>query len=68
MRVVIGVIKFYQRRISVLTSPSCRFHPTCSDYCIEAVEKYGAIKGLWKGFLRICRCHPFNPGGFDPVN
>ena len=67
MRLVTGLIKFYQKRISPLTPSSCRFHPTCSQYCLEAVEKYGVLKGLWLGLLRVSRCHPFNPGGYDPV-
>jgi putative membrane protein insertion efficiency factor len=64
---LMGVIRGYQRYISPLTPPSCRFHPTCSHYTYEAIEKYGAIKGTWLGIKRIARCHPFHPGGFDPV-
>lgn len=64
---LMGVIRGYQRYISPLTPPSCRFHPTCSHYTYEAIEKYGAVKGTWLGMKRIARCHPFNPGGFDPV-
>jgi len=67
MRLVTGLIKIYQKWISPLTPSSCRFHPTCSQYCLEAVEKYGVLKGLWLGLLRVSRCHPFNPGGYDPV-
>jgi putative membrane protein insertion efficiency factor len=62
-----GVIRAYQRYISPLTPPSCRFYPTCSHYALEAIEKYGAVKGSWLGIKRIARCHPFHPGGFDPV-
>jgi uncharacterized protein len=65
--VLVGMIRFYQRRISPLTGPTCRFHPTCSHYTLEAIQKYGAVKGSWLGFRRILRCHPFHPGGFDPV-
>ncbi|MGH2544958.1 MAG: membrane protein insertion efficiency factor YidD [Ardenticatenaceae bacterium] len=64
---LIWMIRFYQRRISPLTGPSCRYHPTCSHYTLEAIEKYGAAKGSWMGFKRILRCHPFHRGGYDPV-
>jgi uncharacterized protein len=64
---LMGMIRGYQRYISPLTPPSCRFHPTCSQYTFEAIEKYGAVKGSWLGMKRIARCHPFHPGGFDPV-
>lgn len=57
----------YQRFISPALPPSCRFHPSCSQYTLEAVQKYGALKGSWLGCRRLVRCHPFNPGGFDPV-
>lgn len=66
-QIVIALIKGYQRFISPLLASSCRFHPTCSQYTLEAVERYGAAKGLWLGAKRISRCHPFNPGGYDPV-
>ncbi|MFC1588069.1 membrane protein insertion efficiency factor YidD [Planctomycetota bacterium] len=57
----------YQKCISPLKPPSCRFTPTCSDYFIEAVKTNGIFKGSWLGIRRIFRCHPFNPGGYDPV-
>jgi len=60
-------IKFYQKFISPMFPPSCRYTPTCSQYTLEAVEKYGSIKGLFLGFKRILRCNPFFPGGEDPV-
>lgn len=63
----IGVIRFYQRYISPLTGPTCRFQPTCSHYTVEAIQKYGALKGSWLGMRRIARCHPFQPGGYDPL-
>lgn len=66
-RLVMALIRGYQRFISPLLGSSCRFHPTCSQYTLEAVERYGAFKGLWLGAKRISRCHPFNPGGYDPV-
>ncbi len=63
---LIALVRFYQRGISPLLGSNCRFSPTCSQYTIEAIEKYGAIRGLWKGMKRIARCHPFSPGGYDP--
>lgn len=66
-RFIILIIVFYQKFISPLKPPSCRFMPTCSEYTKEAVTKYGIIKGLYIGLRRILRCHPFNPGGYDPV-
>ena len=60
-------IYFYQKCISPMTSPSCRFTPTCSQYALEAIEKYGALKGGWLAFRRILRCNPFHKGGYDPV-
>lgn len=61
------IIVFYQRFLSPLKAPSCRFYPCCSAYAWQAVGKYGAIKGVFLTFRRICRCHPFHPGGYDPV-
>ena len=66
-RLLVGLIRFYQRYISILTPPVCRFTPTCSQYTLEAVQTHGALKGGWLGTLRILRCHPFHPGGHDPV-
>ncbi|HJF31688.1 MAG TPA: membrane protein insertion efficiency factor YidD [Sporosarcina psychrophila] len=66
-KILIGIIKLYQKIISPLTPPSCRFYPTCSHYGIEAVEKHGALKGSWLAVRRISKCHPFHEGGFDPV-
>lgn len=60
-------IKLYQKVISPLTPPSCRFYPTCSHYGLEAIEKHGALKGSWLAVSRISKCHPFHKGGFDPV-
>ena len=61
------LIKFYRLFISPLFPPSCRFYPSCSAYAYEAVTRYGAFKGSWLAAKRILRCHPLNPGGFDPV-
>lgn len=61
------LIRLYQNSISRALPPSCRFTPSCSHYTYEAIEKYGFVKGGWLGAKRIARCHPFNPGGFDPV-
>ena len=58
--------RVYQLTLSPLIGRHCRFHPTCSAYFILAVQKYGAIRGSWSGVKRICRCHPFHPGGYDP--
>ncbi|EHL05312.1 conserved hypothetical protein YidD [Desulfitobacterium hafniense DP7] len=66
-RLLIGVIRIYQRYISPLKRPSCRFYPTCSEYSIQAIQKYGVVKGCWKSLVRILKCHPFHPGGYDPV-
>jgi len=60
-------IKFYQYFISPLTGQNCRYHPTCSAYALEAVEKYGSFKGTALAVKRVARCHPFHAGGFDPV-
>jgi hypothetical protein len=57
----------YRKYISPLKRPSCRFYPTCSQYAIEAIEKYGALKGTLISIKRILRCHPFNKGGYDPL-
>jgi putative membrane protein insertion efficiency factor len=66
-RVLIGALRFYKFFLSPVLPGACRFVPTCSEYSIEAVEKYGALKGLYLAVRRILRCHPFHPGGFDPV-
>ena len=60
-------IKLYQILLSPLLGKSCRYHPTCSQYAVEAIEKYGPIKGIWLGIKRIARCHPWGGSGHDPV-
>ena len=64
---LILIIRIYQIFISPLTPATCRFYPTCSTYFIQALEKYGLIKGTYLGIKRILRCHPWNPGGYDPL-
>ncbi|MFZ5597871.1 MAG: membrane protein insertion efficiency factor YidD [Bacillota bacterium] len=61
------IIRFYRMFISPLKTPSCRFYPTCSQYALESLEKYGIIIGTCKALIRILKCHPFHPGGYDPV-
>lgn len=65
-RLLIGSVRVYQWTIGPFFAGQCRFQPTCSHYFIQAVEKHGAIRGALKGLCRICRCHPFHPGGYDP--
>jgi putative membrane protein insertion efficiency factor len=66
-RVVITMIDGYKYLLSPLFPPACRFHPTCSVYTVEAVKRYGVLRGLAKGLWRIARCHPFTRGGYDPL-
>jgi putative membrane protein insertion efficiency factor len=66
-KILIGIIKFYRKRISPYKKPCCRFYPTCSSYALEAVTKYGALKGGFLAIKRILKCHPFNAGGYDPL-
>lgn len=63
----IGLIRMYQRFISPIKPPTCRFYPSCSHYGLEAFERFGVFKGGWLTLVRILKCHPFHPGGFDPV-
>jgi putative membrane protein insertion efficiency factor len=60
-------IQFYRKFISPLKPPTCRFYPTCSAYALEAIDAHGVNQGSWLAFKRIIKCHPFHPGGFDPV-
>jgi putative membrane protein insertion efficiency factor len=63
---LIAGVRFYQICLRPLLPPACRFTPSCSEYMILAVQKYGPLRGAWRGTKRICRCHPFNAGGYDP--
>lgn len=66
-KLIIKVIRFYQKKISPLSGPQCRYYPTCSQYALEAVERFGVIKGSFLSVLRLLRCNPLFPGGYDPV-
>ena len=64
---ILLALRGYKRFISPLLPPACRFEPTCSVYMMQAVERFGALRGVWMGSKRLMRCHPFHPGGDDPV-
>ena len=64
---LINLVKLYRKFISPIKPATCRFYPTCSEYSLQSLEKYGAIKGSYISIKRILRCHPFNPGGYDPL-
>ena len=66
-RLVWALVKLYKTVLSPILPPACRFHPTCSEYALEALERHGLIRGGWLALGRIARCHPWNDGGFDPV-
>jgi uncharacterized protein len=66
-KVIIAIIRFYQTVVSPLKPPTCRFYPTCSHYGLEAIKRFGPIKGGWLTIKRIGKCHPLHPGGLDPV-
>jgi uncharacterized protein len=65
--ILLLLLRGYKRFLSPLLPPMCRFEPTCSIYMMQAIEKYGALRGTWLGIRRLSRCHVFNPGGWDPV-
>jgi len=65
--IALKLLRFYKRFISPLLPAACRFEPTCSIYMYQAIDKYGVVRGSWMGLRRIGRCHPFHPGGYDPV-
>ena len=64
---VLLMLRGYKRFLSPLLPPACRFEPTCSVYMMGAVQRFGAVRGVWMGTKRLCKCHPFHPGGLDPV-
>ncbi|MFS8524296.1 MAG: membrane protein insertion efficiency factor YidD [Limnochordales bacterium] len=66
-KLLIGLIRLYQKAISPLFPPSCRFYPTCSTYAVQALERHGVVRGGWMAVRRISKCHPWHPGGYDPV-
>jgi len=66
-RLLQSLIRLYQLCLSPVVAPHCRFHPSCSEYGLEAIQKYGAGRGMWLAARRVCRCHPWHPGGLDPV-
>lgn len=66
-KLLLAFIRFYQHFLSPLKPPSCRYYPTCSQYAAQAIERFGVLRGGWLALRRILRCHPFSPGGIDPV-
>jgi hypothetical protein len=67
VRCAVAVLRVYKRWISPCLPSACRYHPTCSEYMMQAIEKHGLARGVWMGTRRLLRCHPFHEGGFDPV-
>ncbi|MBR8701809.1 putative membrane protein insertion efficiency factor [Fusobacterium sp. DD29] len=65
--IILLLIRFYQKYISIFLGKNCRFYPTCSAYTYEAIERFGVVKGVFLGIKRILKCHPLHPGGYDPV-
>ena len=66
-RLLRGLVRSYQLFVSPFLPRACRFHPTCSDYALQALDSHGAWKGSWLAARRVCRCHPWHPGGYDPI-
>jgi putative membrane protein insertion efficiency factor len=66
-RLLLGLISAYRYLLSPLLGPSCRFYPTCSAYAAEAIDTHGALRGSWLAMKRVLKCHPWHPGGLDPV-
>ena len=67
-KILIAVLSGYKLLISPLLPSACRYYPTCSEYMMEAVARHGVVRGVWMGVKRLCRCHPFHEGGYDPVH
>jgi len=67
LKILILIIGIYQRYLSPLMGPTCRFYPSCSTYAKESLMRHGLLKGLWYSSIRIMKCHPYHPGGYDPV-
>ena len=67
LRFLLGIIGIYQKLLSPVLPRSCRFYPTCSEYAYQAIKKYGILKGIGKSTIRVLKCNPFHPGGYDPV-
>ncbi len=65
---LLTLIRIYQNTLSLSFGPCCRFYPSCSSYAFESIERFGIRQGIWLSFKRLIRCHPFNPGGYDPVS
>ncbi len=65
--ILLGLIRLWQRTFSAVLPPTCRFYPSCSHYAYEAISRYGVFRGGWLAVRRLARCHPFHPGGYDPV-
>jgi uncharacterized protein len=65
--VLLAAVRGYQYALRPMLGANCRFYPSCSDYAREAIERHGALRGSWLATRRVCRCHPYHPGGFDPV-
>ena len=65
---LIYLISLYRKYLSPLKGPTCRFHPTCSEYSLQAITHYGAVRGVLKSVHRLAKCHPYHPGGYDPVH
>lgn len=68
VKAIVGLIRFYQKFISPFKGPCCRFYPACSEYAIEAIREYGLIFGVFLALRRLLKCHPFHPGGYDPLD